>query len=81
MYRFFPIVLGKYGKTANQFFGILPGVASAFVLLSFLLTVIISLPLSPFVKNAIFSAKIGNMIVAKTQMFEKNLNDIFGESR
>lgn len=62
----------------NSILGIVPGMMSAFIILSFLLSVIISLPSSPILKNAVTSSKIGKTLVANTSLFEKGLNDIFG---
>lgn len=65
-------------KSANQIFGLLPGALSAFVLLSFFLTVVISLPFSPFLKRAVSNSRLGGLFVSQTQGFEKTLNNIFG---
>lgn len=62
----------------NSVLGIFPGLASAFIILSFLLSVIISLPSSPFLKEAVISSNIGKSLVANAGLFEKRLNDIFG---
>lgn len=67
-----------YFALGNHIVGILPGVASAIVLVSFLLTIIISLPLSPYLKNLISSSRLGNPLVAKAQGFEKSLHTVFG---
>lgn len=68
----------SYIKIFNRFFGILPGLASAFILLSFILTVIISLPFSPYLKRIVSSSVIGNCLISNTQGFEKGINTIFG---
>lgn len=62
----------------NSLLGVIPGVTSAFIILSFLLSVVISLPSSPFLKSAVTSSKIGKSMVANAGRFEKGLNDIFG---
>lgn len=62
----------------NSILGVIPGMMSAFIILSFLLSVIISLPSSPILKNAVTSSRIGKILVANTSLFEKGLNDIFG---
>lgn len=67
-----------YLASANKLLGFLPGIASSVILLSFLLTVIISLPFSPFLKQAVSESKLGNPLVAKTQGVEKKLNEVFG---
>lgn len=67
-----------YLQTANKFLGFFPGIASAMILLSFLLTMIISLPFSPFLKQSVSNSKMGSMLVANAQGFEKDLNSVFG---
>lgn len=62
----------------NRFLGIFPGLASGFVLLSFICTLIVSLPLSPLLKKAVFSSRIGSLLVTNSQQFEKSINDVFG---
>ncbi len=65
------------GKT-NHWLGILPGLLSSFIILSFLLTLIISLPSSPFIKQFVTGSLIGEKLVANTSFFESKLNDVFG---
>ncbi|RJQ38399.1 hypothetical protein C4559_01235 [Candidatus Microgenomates bacterium] len=68
----------SFGQKLNHLFGIIPGIASALVLLSFLLTVIISLPFSPFLKHAVSSSKLGLNLVANAAGLEKKINEVFG---
>jgi uncharacterized protein YkwD len=70
-------IAGFFSKT-NHFLGILPGAISAFIVLSFLLTVIVSLPSSPLIKHLVTNSQVGSVLVANTSLFEKRLNDIFG---
>lgn len=70
--------VSKFFKETNHYFGIVPGAVSAFIVLSFLLTVIVSLPSSPVIKNLVTNSQIGALLVANTSLFEKNLNTIFG---
>lgn len=65
-------------RRANKIFGIFPGLASAFVLLSFLLTLVVSLPLSPGLKRLISQSTIGSYFVTNTAGLEKSLNSVFG---
>lgn len=65
-------------EKVNKILGFLPSFASAFILLAFLLSLVASLPLSPFLKKSISSSKIGNAILSQTQGFESSLNSIFG---
>ncbi len=62
----------------NNFLGIVPGFLSSLILITFFLTLIVSLPLSPTLKDNIFSSKIGSFLTSNSQGFEKNLNNVFG---
>lgn len=65
-------------NTLNKGGGVVPGVISAVVILSFLFTVIISLPTSPFLKSSISGSLIGSRLITQTASFEKSLNNAFG---
>lgn len=62
----------------DHFLGLIPGILSAFIILAFLLSVVIALPSSPFLKKVVTGSKIGSHLVANTATVEKGLNDIFG---
>lgn len=62
----------------NRYLGIIPGCISGLILLSFLLTVMIVLPVSLSIKQAISTSKFGNALVSQAQNFEKNLTNLFG---
>lgn len=64
----------------NRILGIFPSLFSAAVLLSFLLTIVISMPISPSLKHAISSSKIGSALVINTSNFEGTINNIFGQA-
>lgn len=70
--------LRTFLKNFNHRLGIIPGLISAFIILSFLLSVIISLPSSPVLKNLVTSSRLGKHLVANAATFEKGLNDVFG---
>jgi uncharacterized protein YkwD len=65
-------------KDANHWLGIIPGMVSAFIILSFLLTIIVTFPSSPVIKNAVNTSSVGSRLVANTSLFEKQLNTLFG---
>lgn len=67
-----------YWQTINNIFGFLPGIASALILLSFLLTMIVSLPFSPFLKQSVSSSRMGSTLVSRAQGFENDLHSVFG---
>lgn len=68
----------EFIKKTNSVLGIIPSLASALILLSFILSLIISFPLSPVIKNSISSSKIGSILVQKTQGFENDIQKVFG---
>lgn len=71
-------VIAKVFKKADHWLGLIPGIISAFIVLSFLLTIIVALPSSPLVKTLVTDSNIGARLVANTSFFESRLNDIFG---
>lgn len=73
-------IKGTVLKIIDHVLGVVIGGLSAFVLLSFILTLIISLPVSVFLKHSVSSSKFGNALTANTQGFEKELNNIFGSA-
>lgn len=75
-----PDIIAAYVKSANSVLGIVPGVASAFVLLTFLLTVIISFPFSPVLKRAVSDSQFGIALLANAQGIEKKLHGVFGDA-
>lgn len=71
-------MVSAYTQSASRFLGILPGAASAFILLSFLLTLLIALPFSGFLKKTVASSALGNVLTTASQGLEKRVNDVFG---
>lgn len=69
---------GSFLKGMDKFFGFILGVLSGIILFSFILTVIVALPISVFLKHSVSSSKIGNLLVLNASGFEKDLNLIFG---
>jgi uncharacterized protein YkwD len=67
-----------WGFSANRFLGIFPGMLSAFILVSFILTVIVTLPFSAFLRKTIYTSKLGSFFITNAQGFEKNVNALFG---
>lgn len=65
-------------KSVDRLLGILPGAFSAFIVLSFIFSVIVSVPSSPVVKKQIEGSKIASRLVSNTSFFEKSLDKVFG---
>ncbi len=80
LYFFSAPKVSRFLQKANSVLGIFPGLASCYVLLSFVLTVLVSLPISTFLTKAVSKSFIGEQLVSRTHDFEKNLNDIFGQA-
>jgi uncharacterized protein YkwD len=62
----------------SKLLGIIPGLCSGLLLSAFILSLIVALPFSLFLKQSILNAKIGSVLVANTQGFSKDWNNIFG---
>ncbi|OGH17325.1 MAG: hypothetical protein A3C22_02015 [Candidatus Levybacteria bacterium RIFCSPHIGHO2_02_FULL_37_10] len=69
---------GNLFKNIDHLSGLLFGIFSGFILFAFLLTIVIALPVSVFLKHSVSSSIIGNFLVSKTAGFEKDLNNVFG---
>ncbi|HWY79218.1 MAG TPA: CvpA family protein [Candidatus Sulfotelmatobacter sp.] len=70
--------ISKFFASVNHWLGIIPGVISAFIIISFLLSVIVTFPSSPMIKQVVNNSVIGANLVASTSQFESSLNHIFG---
>jgi uncharacterized protein YkwD len=62
----------------NKWFGLLPALGEGFLIIAFLLTAIIALPVRPDVKKDVSESKIGGLILKQTSGLEKTINRIFG---
>lgn len=62
----------------SKILGIIPGTISGLVLASFILSLIMALPFSVFLKNSVSNSRIGSPIVTNTQGFAKSWGEIFG---
>ena len=65
-------------KRLNSFLGIVPAIFSAVLLLAFILTMVITLPVSVYLKHSVSTSRIGKVLVINTQGFAKDLNNVFG---
>lgn len=62
----------------DSLLGVIPGIFSGLVLLMFLFTVIVSLPVTPYLKGSITDGKISGLLTARSQSLEKQFSAIFG---
>jgi len=65
-------------KTLNKLLGILPGILSGIILISFVLILVVALPISALIKHSVSSSKIGNFLLSNAQGWEKQINSVFG---
>src|SRR5579872_986596 len=67
-------------REVNKLLGVLPGSISGLVLVMFLLTVVAAIPTTPFLKEALNNAKIGGILLARSQLIEKQVGNVFGKA-
>ena len=65
-------------KTLNQIIAIFPGILSGIILCAFLLTLALAMPVSSYIKDSIFSSKIGKALAFNSQASERNLRKTLG---
>ncbi len=86
--KIYPRILAKLAKQQllpsaaflNRFTGFIPAVGEALVFIAFILTLLISLPITGAIKKDITSSKIGRGLIVRTQGIEKDLKTIFGQA-
>jgi len=64
----------------NHRLGFLPAVGNGIILISFILTLIVTLPTAPHIKKAVLDSRIGNLLVLRTQAVEGQINKVFGQA-
>lgn len=65
-------------KGLSRIFGIIPGILSGVILISFILILIVTMPISASIKRPVSSSRIGNFLVSSAQGGERQVSDIFG---
>ncbi|RLC32704.1 hypothetical protein DRH13_01295 [Candidatus Woesebacteria bacterium] len=69
----------KYLKIKKQkILAILPALGEGLIVVAFILTLILGLPVSPKIKASTAESKIGGYILEKTSGIESKINEIFG---
>lgn len=58
--------------------GVIPGSLSGLVLSAFILSLIVALPFSVFLKKSVTDSRLGSVLVSNTQVFSQGLNEVFG---
>lgn len=64
----------------DRFFGFIPALGEAIIILAFFLTLFIALPVRGSLKKEIFSSRIGGPLVLRAQVIERRVNEIFGQA-
>lgn len=71
---------GKLILRVDRILGFIPATGEAAVFIAFILTLLVTLPITGAVKKDIVTSKIGGPLVAKTQGIEQHLKIIFGQA-
>lgn len=62
----------------NRTLGFLPAVVDGLILVSFLLTALVGLPVSGAIKYNVLNSRLGSALVRQTRGLEKSLSQVFG---
>ncbi len=62
----------------NKLLGLVPALGEGIILIAFLLTAIVALPVQPQIKRDVTQSKIGSFILKETSGVERAINQIFG---
>lgn len=62
----------------NKILGIIPAVLNGLVLIAFVLTCLIALPVSPYLKKDVFASRFGGSLIGQTTGLEHKFKEIFG---
>lgn len=69
---------GPIFRSFDRILGSILGILSGLILFSFILSVIVGLPISVFLKHSVTTSRIGGFLITKTQGFENDLSNVFG---
>ena len=64
-------------KPWNNIAGVIPSLGQGLILVSFILTLVVSLPIAPNIKKDVTESKIGGFLVQKTSGVEAKLTEVF----
>src|SRR3989344_2938343 len=65
-------------KPWNNIAGVFPAAGQGLIIVSFILMLIVGLPISPNIKSDVTKSKIGGYLIQKTSGLEASLNQVFG---
>jgi len=64
-------------KKINLWLGIIPSIFSGIILITFILTLVATLPFSIFLKRSVLNSQVGSRLVNSTGGLSKDINNIF----
>lgn len=64
----------------NKFLGIIPGLVSGVVLVMFILTVVVALPVSPYLKTLLNDSPLASAFLSRSQSLEQQVGGVFGRA-
>lgn len=64
----------------NKLLSFLPLLGNALILLTFILILVLSLPLQRIIKNGVSESKLARPLIAQTQVLESQLSGVFGQA-
>jgi uncharacterized protein YkwD len=64
----------------NHIAAILPAIGEAFIIVSFIVTLVIGIPISPGLKKSVSESRIGGRILGNTSFISGKINEIFGKA-
>jgi uncharacterized protein YkwD len=62
----------------SKYLAVIPALGEGIILIAFILTLVIGLPVRPSIKNDVSDSKIGSFLLTQTSGAEKFVNEIFG---
>jgi uncharacterized protein YkwD len=68
----------SFFKLLDKILGGAASLLSGLFLTSFILTLIVALPFSGFLKNSVSSSRVGSLLTSNTQGLAKSINNVFG---
>lgn len=63
-----------------RLFGIFPSIGQALIIVSFVLALVLTLPISPKIKSDITNSSIGSILISQTSAVEREVSRIFGDA-
>lgn len=62
----------------NKILGVAPALVDGVILVGFVATAVVGLPVNGVIKQDVLKSRIGGWLISNTRVFEKSLDDVFG---